>query len=107
MNRKVWSRSFESSLSPDLKSKIENRKWAGLLAVLLVLVGYMGVAEAGQAKLYRVGVVLYGGEWYAVLDGLREGLKELGLEQGKHFAMEIRDTKGDLKAIDEVARNLE
>jgi ABC-type uncharacterized transport system substrate-binding protein len=42
-----------------------------------------------------------------VVDGLRDGLRELGLEEGKHFAMEIRDTKGDLKAVDEAARNLE
>lgn len=54
-----------------------------------------------------MGVILYGSEWNAVVDGLRDGLRELGLEEGKHFAMEIRDTKGDLKAVDDAARNLE
>jgi putative tryptophan/tyrosine transport system substrate-binding protein len=76
-----------------------------ILATLILASAHL--ADAAQAKFYRVGVVLYGGEWYAVLDGLREGLRELGLEEGKHFAMEIRDTKGDLKAVDEAARNLE
>ena len=64
-------------------------------------------AEAGQAKVFRVGVIFHGGEWNAVVAGLRDGFKELGLEEGKHLAMEIRDTKGDVKAVDEAARNLE
>ena len=107
MNRKFWSRFFESSLSSNLKSKNRNLKWAGRLAILFVLVGCVETAEAGQAKLYRVGVILHGGPWYQVVDGLRDGLKELGLEEGKHFAMEIRDAKGDLKAVEKAARDLE
>ncbi|MGH7793387.1 MAG: ABC transporter substrate-binding protein [Candidatus Binatia bacterium] len=66
------------------------------------------VTEAGQAaKAYRVGVILQGGPYYAVIDGLRDGLKKLGLEEGKHPILEIRDTKGDLKAVEQVARKLE
>jgi putative ABC transport system substrate-binding protein len=64
-------------------------------------------AEAGQAKVYRVGVILQGGVIYTAIDGLREGLKELGLEEEKHFLLEIRDAKGDLKVVEEAARNLE
>jgi putative ABC transport system substrate-binding protein len=76
------------------------------MMVALILVPFH-LAEAGQAKVYRVGVILQGGLTYQVVDGLREGLKELGLEEGKHFLLEIRDTKGDLKAVEQVARNLE
>lgn len=61
----------------------------------------------GQSKVYRVGVILQGGPAYQVVDGLREGLKELGLEEGKHLVLDIRDMKGDLKAVEKVARNLE
>jgi putative ABC transport system substrate-binding protein len=75
-----------------------------LTTFLLTTVSF---AEAGQAKVHRVGVIVHGGEWNAVVDGLRDGLRELGLEERKHFAMEIRDTKGDVKAVDEIARNLE
>jgi putative ABC transport system substrate-binding protein len=64
-------------------------------------------AEAQRAKVYRVGVIFQGGEWDAVLDGLRDGLRELGLEEGQHIVLELRDTKGDLKAVDEAARNLQ
>ena len=76
------------------------------MMVALIIVSFH-LAEAGQAKVYRVGVILQGGPTYQVVDGLREGLKELGLEEGKHFLLEIRDTKGDLKAVEQVARNLE
>jgi ABC-type uncharacterized transport system substrate-binding protein len=31
----------------------------------------------------------------------------LGLEDGKQFTLTIRDTKGDVKAAEEAARNLE
>jgi putative tryptophan/tyrosine transport system substrate-binding protein len=63
--------------------------------------------EAQQPKVYRVGVLLAGEAWYEIIDGLRAGLKELGLEEGKQIVLEIRDTKGDLKAAEEAARNLE
>ena len=75
-----------------------------LPAVFLLTVSFAG---AQQSKVYRVGVVLPGTHWYEIIDGLRTGLKELGLEEGKQFVLEIRDTKGDLKAAEEAARNLE
>ena len=79
-----------------------------ILAITLatVILAFVHLAEAGQAKVHRVGV-LHGGPWYQVVDGLRDGLRELGLEEGKHLVLELRDTKGDLKAVDEAARNLE
>ena len=83
-----------------------NKKILALVSATLILAS-AHVAEAGQAKVYRVGVILQGSEWYTVLDGLRDGLRELGLEEGKHLVLELRDTKGDLKAVDEAARNLE
>ena len=64
-------------------------------------------ADAQQAKVYRVGVLLPGDAWYEIIDGLRFGLKQLGLEEGKQIVLDIRDTKGDLKAAEEAARNLE
>ena len=44
---------------------------------------------------------------YEAVDGLRDGLKELGLEEGKQFTLAIRDTKGDPKAAEEAARSFE
>ena len=64
-------------------------------------------AEAQQPKPYRIGVLIPGDLWYEVTDGLKVGLRQLGFEEGKHFVLEIRNSKGDLKAAAEAAKNLE
>ena len=64
-------------------------------------------AIAQPAKAPRIGVLLQGGPWYDAVDGLRQGLKDLGLEDGKQFFLDIRDAKGDPKALEEAARDLE
>jgi putative ABC transport system substrate-binding protein len=58
-------------------------------------------------KVYGVGVVLQGGPYHAAVDGLRDGLKELGFEEGTQYVLHLRDVKGDLTAVGEAARNLE
>jgi putative ABC transport system substrate-binding protein len=67
----------------------------------------VAVVEAQQSKVYRIGVIHQGGPYNAVVDGLRDGLKQLGLEEGKRFVLEVREAKGDLKVVDEAARNFE
>jgi len=54
-----------------------------------------------------VGVLLQGGSYSPAVDGLREGLRELGLEDGKQLVLDVRDAKGDLKAVEAAARSLE
>ena len=91
---------------PNPKSKIQNLRFAVMAGAMLFAL--CSPAEAGQAKIYRVGVILQGGGViYTAIDGLREGLKKLGLEEEKHFLLEIRDAKGDLKVVEEAASNLE
>src|SRR6202171_5274733 len=58
-------------------------------------------------KKYRVGVVLEGGPFYRTIDGMRDGLKELGFEEGTQYILHIRDVKGDPTALEETARALE
>src|SRR5262245_60351477 len=77
------------------------------ILVAVVLLALCFSAEAQQPKVYSVGVLLPGGAWYETIDGLRVGLRQLGLEEGKQFTLTIRDTKGDAKAAEEAARNLE
>ena len=72
----------------------------GLLAAPLA-------AEAQQARVYRVGVILQGGPYLGAVDGLRKGLGELGLEEGKRFILHVREGKGDLKAVEQAARDRE
>jgi putative tryptophan/tyrosine transport system substrate-binding protein len=75
------------------------------LAVLLLVVGLP--VQAQQKKVHRIGVLLPGGALYETVDGLKVGLRELGLEEGKQFTLTIKDTKGDVKAAEEAARNYE
>jgi putative ABC transport system substrate-binding protein len=98
---------FGFSCSDNRKSKIENLKWLGLSVIAFVLVVAGAVAHAQQTKVYRVGVIHQGGPYKAVVDGLRDGLRQLGYEEGKHILLDIRDTKSDLKAVEEAARIFE
>src|SRR2546426_2463319 len=84
-----------------------SRKLIVLICLLVTALLPAGLIEAQQVKVYRVGVITVGGVWYETIEGLRVGLRQLGLEDGKQFVLAIRDTKGDAKVAEEAARNLE
>jgi len=65
------------------------------------------LAEAQQAKVYRIGVIYEGGPLSLAIDGLKDGRRELGYESGGHSLLEIRDLKGDRKAAEEAGKSLE
>ena len=75
--------------------------------LLTVLLPTVFLVDAQQAKVYRVGVIHQGGPYGAVVDGLRDGLRQLGYEEGKQIRLEIRDTKSDPKLVEEAARIFE
>jgi ABC-type uncharacterized transport system substrate-binding protein len=82
------------------------------VALPSILIGVMLLAaavpaEAQQPKVYHVGVLVPGEAWYEIIAGLRVGLRELGLEEGKQFVLSIRDWKGDAKVAEEAARKFE
>jgi putative tryptophan/tyrosine transport system substrate-binding protein len=77
---------------------------AGTGAVLLVT---PLAAEAQQPRVYRVGVILQGGPYLGAVDGLRKGFAEVGLEEGKQLILHVRDGKGDPKAAEQAAADLE
>jgi ABC-type uncharacterized transport system substrate-binding protein len=74
---------------------------------VLALLAAPPSADAEPSRVYRVGVVYYGGPHLPSVEGLREGLRELGWEEGKHCTLVVRDTKGDPKAVETAARELE
>ena len=106
MNKMLSTRT-RRVFSDNPKSKIENLKWIMVVAIGVAFAMCGAVAQAGQAKIYRVGVLLPGEAWYEIIDGLRVGLRQLGFEEGKQFTLVIRDWKGDSKAAEEAARSLE
>jgi len=63
--------------------------------------------EAQQPRVYRVGVVLQGGPYLGAVDGLRKGLAELGLQEGREVVLHVRDSRGDLKLAEQAAGDLE
>ncbi len=63
--------------------------------------------ESPRANPYRIGVVMPGGPQYETLNGLREGLKELGWDEGKQFALIIKDVKGETAAAEQASKWLE
>jgi ABC-type uncharacterized transport system substrate-binding protein len=83
-----------------------NKKIFGFALGAMIFALCSSVA-AQQAKVYRVGVIHQGGPYKAVVDGLRDGLRQLGYEEGKQILLEIRDTKSDLKVVEEAARTFE
>jgi len=62
---------------------------------------------AQPARVYRVGAVLEGGPYSGAVDGLRKGLGDLGLEEGKQLILTVRDCHGDLKAVEQAASDFE
>jgi putative ABC transport system substrate-binding protein len=73
----------------------------------LVLVAAPLAVDAQQPRVYRVGVILLGSAYHPAVDGLRNGLSELGLDEGKQLVFDVRDTQGDLHAVEVAARSLE
>lgn len=76
-----------------------------LFAVVALACSHYAGAQTG--KIYRIGVILSGGPYYAAVDGLKDGLKEAGLAEGKDYVLEMRDLKGDRKMEEDAARSLE
>ena len=64
-------------------------------------------AQAQQQKVHRIGVIMPGGPIAATIDGLRQGLADLGLQEGKQYTLTIKDTQGDAKVAEEAAKIFE
>jgi putative tryptophan/tyrosine transport system substrate-binding protein len=82
-------------------------RWSfgGLVVVALLVAAVAG--DAQEPRVYRVGVILQGGSYSDAVTGLRLGLRQLGLEDGKHVVFLVHDVRGDLKAVEAAARTLE
>jgi ABC-type uncharacterized transport system substrate-binding protein len=71
------------------------------------ILAFVPPVEAQQSKVYRVGVLVPGEAWYEIIEGLRVGLKQLGLEEGKQIVLSIKDWKGDAKMAEAAAKSFE
>src|SRR6516164_9018949 len=108
MIERPWMRVL-NSLSDNLKSKIENLKWAGLLAIVLTLVIGEVEAQAQQpANVPRIGFLTDAplASNAGRVDAFRQGLRDLGYIEGKNIIIEWRDANGNFDRARELADEL-
>ena len=87
-----------NSCSDNRQSKIQNRKWAGLFAIVIVLTVCGARVQAQQpTKIPRIGYISGTGNQTnqgPYVGALRQGLSELGYVEGKNFTIEYRGAEG-------------
>src|SRR5438034_5464330 len=103
--KKLFRIQFFGAQSVNLKSEIQNLKWAGLFAIVVALTVCGARAEAQQPKkvprigyLDAVSLSASAGR----IEAFRQGLRELGYIEGKNIVIEYRFAEGKL---DQVPRN--
>jgi len=108
MHEKTWVRS-SSFRSDNRKSKIQNRKWLGLLVIAFVLVVAGAVAQAQQpVRTPRIGYLSPGNRTSesARSEAIRQALRELGYIEGQNIATEYRYAEGKGNRYPELAAEL-
>jgi len=110
MNKMFRIRFFDSY--PD-KSKIQKRprrrKWAGIFAIIITLVGLAGVIEAQQpTKISRIGVLVGISPSASAerSETFRQGLRERGYTEGQNIVIELRYADGKLDRLPALAAEL-
>ena len=109
MNKRTWIR-WPDSFSDNQKSKIQNRKLAGIsvIAFVLVVTGAVASAQQPARKVPRIGYLSTGsgaGEARRV-EALVQGLRELGYAEGKNINIEYRFAEGNSERLPELAKEL-
>src|ERR1051326_3743726 len=91
MKKTFWIRVFYSQ-SDNLRSKIQNRKWAGIAALAIAFAMCGAVAEAQQTKIPRIGYLTGSGSDSntAFRTAFLQGLRDLGYIEGKNVLLEYQ-----------------
>lgn len=97
------------SRSDNLKSKIQNLKRVGIVALVVAFVMCGRVAQAQQtAKVLRIGYLTANSvsAEQARLDTFRQGLRALGYVEGRNIVIEYRFTDGKFDRLPNLAAEL-
>jgi len=78
-----------------------------VVLTLALLAAPLGAGGQTAGNVPHVGIIHYSGEMHLWVDGLRQGLRELGLQEGKQLVLDIREINYDLKAVEAAASDLE
>jgi putative tryptophan/tyrosine transport system substrate-binding protein len=100
---------FGIAVSDNRKSKIQNRKWVGIFAIVVALTVCGARAEAQQTgKVPRIGF-LDGSTAFGsavLLEAFRQELSKLGWTEGKNIAIEYRFGEQKSERLPELAAEL-
>src|ERR1044071_4254301 len=112
MNAVSSKRTF-SLYSDNLKSAIQNRKWAGLFAIVLALTMCGAVAMAQQPpqppkKMSRIGYLSAVSATADTprIEAFRRGLRDLGYIEGQNISIEYRYEPADFDRLTQMAAEL-
>jgi putative ABC transport system substrate-binding protein len=105
MIERSWMRLLDS-LSGNRKSKIQNRKLVGIVALVLTFAMCGVVAEAQQKKVPRVGVLFIGSRNQPHLDAFKQGLRERGYVEQKNIVLAYRYAEGNNDRLPQLAAEL-
>jgi len=116
MNRTSWVRWLDcfsdnrkSKTCPELCRRIQNRKWAGLFAIVVALTVCGARVEAQQAaRILRIGILIPASASFfsARVEAFRRRLRELGYVEGKNIVIEYRYAEGKLERLPDLAAEL-
>ena len=111
MSKRHWMRGLvlKSKTCPEPSRRIENRKWVGIIA-LVVAIGMCGArVEAQQAgKVFRIGFLdnSTASGIAVLLDVFRQELSKLGWIEGKNITIEYRFAEQKNERLPELAADL-
>ncbi len=103
----LWLRSDNLKAVP--RTKIGNRKWAGLLAFVIAFAMCGAAAQAQQpTKIPRIGYLSAGNRsaQSARIDAFVEGLRELGYVEGKSIVIEWRWAEGKFDRVPDLVAEM-
>ncbi len=90
MHDRTWMRS-SSFRSDNLKSKIQNLKWGGIVAIGVTFALFGAVAQAQQPKnVPRIGYLQLDSQRGPRDEAFLQGLRDLGYFEGKNISIEYR-----------------
>jgi putative ABC transport system substrate-binding protein len=94
-------------MSRGIRGGMWRRGWAAAVFLAFALPAIAGAQAPPARRPFRVGVI--NAAWAAshpTVEGLKAGLKELGLEEGRDITFDIRFTQGKLDAMPAAAQAL-
>jgi len=108
MEKTLWARVFNSD-SDNRKSKIENLKWVGIVALVVTFAMCGVVATAQQPKKVPLIGYLSSSDPPSAStssEAIRAALRELGYIEGQNIAFEYRYSEGKVDRLPELVAEL-